>query len=86
MSIVRAPARKLTQADIDALVQSVSYRYDQTLTIAIVYLTNGAVVVGTSNVIDPFTYEREIGCKAALDNAKAKIWELEGYAIKTRGA
>lgn len=84
MSEVAKP-RKLTQADIDALVQTVSYHRDQTLTVAVVHLTNGAVVTGESNVIHPFYYDREFGAKAALDNAKAKIWQLEGYAIKTRG-
>ncbi|MBM2322667.1 MULTISPECIES: Gp49 family protein [Marivita] len=76
---------RLTQADIDALVQTVSYHRDQTLTVAIVHLTNGAVVTGESNVIHPINYDREIGAKIAFDNAKAKIWQLEGYAIKTRG-
>lgn len=75
---------RLTQADIDALVQTVSYHRDQTLTVAIVHLTNGAVVTGESNVIHPFHYDREIGAKVAFENAKAKIWQLEGYAIKTR--
>lgn len=76
---------KLTQAVIDGLVQSVQYHHHGTLTIAVVYLRNAGTVVGTSECVNPGTYDKEIGCKAALDNAKDKLWELEGYAIKTRG-
>ena len=75
----------LTQADIDGLVQSVSYHHEQTLMIAVAYLRNGAIVIGTASFINPGTFDHAHACKVALDDAKARITELEAYAIKTRG-
>ena len=48
-------------------------------------LTNGAQVVGKSNVIDPANYDAALGRSAARGNAASQIFELEGYALKTRG-
>lgn len=75
---------KLTPEAIEALQESALYRQSvgSTLTVCELQLTNGCLVVGTSNVIDPANYDAELGRKAALGNAQGKIWELEGYAIK----
>jgi len=75
---------KLTPEVIDDLIAEASYLYVGTLTICVLTLTNGAVVTGQSNVIDPANYDRGLGENAAYTNARNKIWELEGYAIKTR--
>lgn len=76
----------LTAADLDAMVQSADYYQPagSTLTVCAMLLTNGATVVGTSNVIDPANYNADMGKQVAFANAKGKIWELEGYALKTR--
>lgn len=75
---------KLTPDMIDALVADVSYSRHGTLTVCVLDLANGAQVTGTSNVIDPTNYDAIMGEKVAFENAKGKIWELEGYAMKTR--
>jgi hypothetical protein len=82
---VKVTPPKLTPEDIDALVQSVAYHREHTLTVAVVYLSNGAQVVGTSNVLHPLNFNEDKGRAYALEDAKSKLWELEGYAIKTRG-
>ena len=41
--------------------------------------------IGESNVIDPANYNEVLGKQIALKDAKEKIWQLEGYAMKTRG-
>lgn len=80
------PPPVLTQAAIDHLVQSVRYHHEQSLTIAVAYLRNGAIVMGTSDFVNKGTYDHERACKVALDDAKSRIADLEAYAIKTRGA
>lgn len=75
---------KLTQQDIDDLISEVTYSrpIEGTLTVCVLELSNGSTVTGTSNVINPANFSEEIGRDVALSNAKGKIWELEGYAIK----
>lgn len=81
MGIVRD---KMTVAFIDSIIKSHEFLYPEkgTLTVCVLTMKTGSNVVGTSNVIDPANYNKEMGAKIALDNAKGKIWELEGYAIK----
>lgn len=79
---------KLTPQMIEDLVESFEFLESDlspTLTICVLKLANGATVTGTSNVINPDNFDRSIGQKVSLENAKGKIWELEGYAMKTRG-
>lgn len=76
---------KLTPEKIENMVANYEFVYSEiapTLTICVLDLKNGTTVVGTSNVIDPANYDSALGNAAALANAKGKIWELEGYAMK----
>lgn len=75
---------RLTPDDIEALINKVEFFNPQgsTLTICILTLTNGCEVVGTSNVINPANNNVLMDKEAARANAKYKIWELEGYALK----
>lgn len=52
------------------------------LTICVLVLKNGFMVTGTSACASPENFDVEIGRKIARDNAKQKIWELEGYLLK----
>lgn len=75
---------RLTPADLDGMVASVTYHQTpgSTLTVCVLGLTNGCTLVGTSNVIDPANYDAQMGIDTAFNNAKGKIWEAEGYALK----
>lgn len=75
---------KLTPEDIDNMIESHEFLRIEgdTLTVCVLQLDNGCTVIGTSNVIDPSNYDEKLGETAAYNNAKAKIWELEGYALK----
>lgn len=77
---------KITLADLEALIHETTYLSKGTLTICVLELTNGAQVVGQSNVIDPANFDQGLGEKYAKEKAIDKLWELEGYATKTRGA
>lgn len=54
------------------------------LTICVLVLKNGFTVTGESACASPENYDRDIGNKIARDNARNKIWQLEGYLLKDR--
>lgn len=54
------------------------------LTLCVLVLRNGFTVTGESACASPENYDFGIGVKIARENARAKIWALEGYALKKR--
>lgn len=54
------------------------------LTIVVLRLKNGFIVTGESACASPENYDRDIGIKIARDNARAKIWALEGYNLRSQ--
>jgi hypothetical protein len=54
------------------------------LTIAVLVLRNGFTVTGESACASPENFDAELGAKIAVQNAKAKIWALEGYLLKSK--
>jgi Phage protein (N4 Gp49/phage Sf6 gene 66) family len=53
-----------------------------TMTICALYLRNGFIVVGESAAASPENFDEAIGRRIARENARAKIWALEGYLLK----
>ena len=56
----------------------------QTLTFCILTLENGFTVTGESACASPENFDAEIGKKIAYQNAREKIWMLEGYLLKEK--
>lgn len=56
----------------------------QTLTFCILTLENGFTVTGESACASPENFDAEIGKKIAYQNAREKIWQLEGYLLRQR--
>lgn len=54
------------------------------LTFCVIILRNGFTVTGESACASPENFDAEIGRKIAYDNARNKIWPLEGYLLKER--
>jgi hypothetical protein len=54
------------------------------LTVCCLTLENGFTVTGESACASPENFNAELGRKIAFDNAKNKIWALEGYLLKQR--
>ncbi len=79
-------APRLTPADIDAVIVSGAYHVfpGTTLTVCALTLRNGFIVTGESAAASPENFDEEIGRKIAHDNARAKIWALEGYLLRER--
>lgn len=90
-------APRLTPADIDsAIVAEYCFRASnvlkgtpihqslECLTICILVLQNGFTVTGESACASPQNYDRDIGHRIARENARNKIWPLEGYQLRTK--
>ncbi|MCH7394193.1 Gp49 family protein [Acinetobacter dispersus] len=55
-----------------------------TLTFCVLILQNGFKIVGQSDCASPENFNADIGRKIARENARSKIWELEGYLLKDK--
>lgn len=79
-------APRLTPFEINKVIALVEYyRVPNTTTnICSITLTNGYVVNGESACISDENYDEQIGREIAFENARDKIWILEGYLLKQR--
>jgi hypothetical protein len=77
---------KLTDDQIEGVIVSEEYTHvlGTTATICILVLENGFVCIGTSACVIPKDYDETMGRLLARDNAKDKVWELEGYLLKQK--
>ncbi len=79
-------APRLTPALIDQAIKAEDYHVfgDTCLTVCCLTLQNGFTVTGESACASPENFDSEIGQKIARDNARNKIWMLEGYLLKQK--
>ncbi len=77
-------APRLTPDHIDSIIAASDYHVfpGTTLTVCCLTLRNGFTVTGESAAASPSNFDEEIGRKIALENARNKIWALEGYLLK----
>lgn len=54
------------------------------LTFCVLVLKNGFTVTGESACASPENFDAEIGRMIARENARNKIWMLEGYLLKEK--
>lgn len=79
-------APRLNPEHIDSCIKSEQYHVfpDTTLTVCALTLNNGYIVTGESAAASPENFDKAIGRKIARDNARNKIWQLEGYLLRER--
>ncbi len=79
-------APRLTPTLIDEAISSEQYHVftGTTLTVCALTLRNGYIVTGESAAASPENFDKEIGRKIARENARNKIWGLEGYLLRER--
>jgi hypothetical protein len=79
-------APRLTPAHIDGVITAEAYHVfpGTTLTVCALTLKNGFQVVGESAAASPANFDADLGRKIARDNARGKIWALEGYLLRSK--
>ena len=79
-------APRLTPELIDSTIVEEGYHHfeDTTVVVCCLRLKNGYTVVGDSACVSDKNFDLELGMKIARDNARNKIWQLEGYLLKDR--
>lgn len=77
-------APRITPQHIEEqIVASQYYQFPgTTVTVCCLTLRNGYNTVGESACVSPQNFDAEIGRKVAYENAKQKIWVLEGYLLR----
>jgi hypothetical protein len=77
-------APRITPQRIEEVIVGEAYHVfpGTTLTVCCLTLANGFNVVGESACASPKNFDEALGRKIAKDNAKEKIWALEGYALR----
>jgi hypothetical protein len=79
-------APRLTPSHVDDQILAEQYHVfpGTTLTVCALTLQNGFHVVGESAAASPENFDAEIGKRIARDNARNKIWALEGYLLRSK--
>lgn len=79
-------APRLNPQHIDGTIVGEAYHVFEgtTLTVCCLTLRNGFNVTGESAAASPENFDVEIGRKIARQNAREKIWALEGYLLKEK--
>src|SRR6056297_879981 len=79
-------APRLTPDLIDAAIVSEQYHVfpGTTMTVCALTLRNGYIVTGESAAASPENFGQAIGRKIARENARNKIWALEGYLLREK--
>lgn len=79
-------APRLNPQHIDNTIKSEAYHVfpGTTMTVCMLVLQNGFSVIGESAAASPENFDEAIGRKIARDNARNKIWALEGYLLRSK--
>ena len=79
-------APRVTPARLDDVIVGEDYHVfkGSQLTVCCLTLENGFTVTGESACVSPENFNAELGRKIARDNARSKIWALEGYALRQK--
>lgn len=85
--MVREPqyhAPYVDESDLEEMIVQEEYYVfpDTTMTVCNLKLRCGFCVIGTSACINKMNFDEDYGRHLAREDAKRKLWELEGYRIK----
>lgn len=79
-------AARITPERINEVIANEAYHFFEggQLTVCCLTLQNGFTITGESACVSPENFDVEIGKKIARENARNKIWALEGYLLKQK--
>ena len=77
---------RLTPQDIDDAIVSESFTILPSGKVMVCELTlrNGFTVRGDAATVSIENFDEDIGRKVSRENARSKVWELEGYLLQQR--
>ena len=84
IKLKKLSGERITPEIIDQSIESAQYHVfpGTTTTACLLKLINGFTVVGESACASVENFDEELGRKIAFDNARNKIWQLEGYLLR----
>lgn len=84
IKLKKLSGERITPEIIDQSIKSAQYHVfpGTTTTVCLLKLINGFTVVGESACASVENFDEELGRKIAFDNARNKIWQLEGYLLR----
>ena len=79
-------AARVTPDIVDKTILTAQYHQfpGTTVTVCCLTLQNGFTVIGESACASPENFNEELGKEIAYNNARQKIWALEGYVLRDR--
>lgn len=79
-------APRITPERLEEVIEEEAYWQPEgtTLTVCVLKLQNGTTLVGESACVSITNFDRELGKSIARENAKHRIWALEGYLLKQK--
>lgn len=79
-------APRLTPSHIDSKIMDIRYHRveDTSTTLCSLVLENGFVVNGESASASLENFDESLGKQIAFNNARDKIWALEGYLLREK--
>lgn len=79
-------APRLTPSDIDAAIVGETFTTLPSGKVMVCELTlrNGFAVRGEAATVSKANFNEEIGKKISRENARNKVWELEGYLLQEK--
>lgn len=79
-------APRVTPEHIDSMIVKETYTVlpSKKVMVCELTLTNGFTVRGEGAAVSPENFNEEIGRRVSRENARDKIWELEGYLLQQR--
>lgn len=76
-------APRITPEHINRIIVDEDYHvFGDVLTVCCLTLENGFTVTGESACASPENFDADLGRQIARDNARDKIWALEGYLLR----
>lgn len=80
-AVAKKTAPRVTEDSIKAKIAAVDYMNHDTLTLAVITMTNGFKVVGKAAPASPANYDAAVGQRYAYEDAFKQLWVFEGYLL-----
>lgn len=79
-------APRITPKHIDQCIATQDFHHfpGTTTVVCLLTLRNGFTVTGRTACASPENFNEDLGRRIAYEDARSKVWELEGYLLRQR--